>query len=135
MASGLLKRTQLYPTQAVCILKTMKIKSLLVISALAMTLQSGPAVLGQDSDQMGAGQRGRRSEQMANLSPQDRQKLEAARQKAMADPTVQAAHEKVRQAQKEFHDAMRAAMLRADPSIQAILDKMPERAMRNRRDF
>jgi hypothetical protein len=30
----------------------------------------------------------------------------------------------MRQARKEFHDAMQAAMLKADPSIQPMLDKM-----------
>ncbi len=28
---------------------------------------------------------------------------------------------------KEFRDLRRAAMLRADPSVQAIFDKMPQR--------
>jgi len=43
----------------------------------------------------------------------------------MQDPAVQAAHDKMRQAHKEFRDAMHAAMLKADPSIQPILNKMP----------
>jgi hypothetical protein len=45
----------------------------------------------------------------------------------MQDPAVQAAHEKMRQAHKEFRDAMHAAMLKADPSIQPILSKIPGR--------
>ena len=43
----------------------------------------------------------------------------------MQDPSVQAAHDKMRAAHEEFRDAMRAAMLKADPSIQPILDKIP----------
>ena len=44
----------------------------------------------------------------------------------MPDPAINAAHEKLRQAHKEFRDAMRTAMLKADPTIQPILDKMPK---------
>ena len=54
------------------------------------------------------------------------QKLKAAGQKAMQDPAVQAAQEKARQATNEFRDALHASMLKADPSIQPILDKMPK---------
>jgi hypothetical protein len=43
----------------------------------------------------------------------------------MQDPTVQATHDKMREAHKQFRDAMRAAMLKADPSVQPILDKIP----------
>ena len=99
-------------------------KSLITMSILALAFQFVPAIRAQDDDEQG--KRGRRWEQrMANLSPDERQKLEAARQKAMQDPSVQAAHDKMRQAHKEFRDAMRAAILKADPSIQPILNKMP----------
>ena len=54
----------------------------------------------------------------------EREKMKAAHQKAMQDPTVQAAHVKERQARKEFRDAMHAALLKADPSLQPVLDKM-----------
>jgi hypothetical protein len=50
----------------------------------------------------------------------------------MTDPAVQAAREKLRQARREFRDIMRPALLKADPSIQPILDKLkaerPERS-------
>jgi flagellum-specific peptidoglycan hydrolase FlgJ len=109
----------------------MKIKLLLMMSILAGTLQLNSIALGQDTDQPGNGRHGHWGQRMANLSPQDRQKLEAAHQKARQDPAVQAAHEKMKQAEKEFRDAMQAAMLKADPSIQPILDKLPA----GRRDF
>jgi hypothetical protein len=93
------------------------------MTMLAAVLQFAPMVFGQDEEQpMGS----RRWEQrLANLSPEERQKLQSARQKAMQDPAVQTAHDKMRQAHKEFQDAMRAAMLKADPSIQPILGKIP----------
>jgi len=43
----------------------------------------------------------------------------------MQDQVIQNEHDKLRQAHKEFRNAMRAAMLKADPTIQPILDKMP----------
>ncbi|HEX4638148.1 MAG TPA: hypothetical protein VH170_01545 [Chthoniobacterales bacterium] len=91
----------------------MKMKSLVTMSILTAALQFAPAVFSQDD---APGARGKRWEQrLANLSADERQKVQAARQKAMQDPVVQAAHEKMRQAHKEFRDAMRAAMLKADP--------------------
>jgi hypothetical protein len=104
----------------------MKIKSLLTISILGAAIQSAPVAVSQDSDGPGKGWRHNHEGRFANLSPEERQKLEAARQTAMQDPAVQAAHEKMRQARKDFEDAMHAAMLKADPSIQPILDKMPK---------
>lgn len=99
-------------------------KLLISMSILAMALQFTPVLRAQDDEQGGG--RGRRWEQrLANLSPEERQKLQAARQKAMQDPAVQAAHDKMREAHKEFRDAMRGAMLKADPSVQPILDKIP----------
>lgn len=64
---------------------------------------------------------------LANLSPDERVKLRAANQKAMADPAVQAAKERAKQAVKDFRSLKRAALLRADPTLQPILDKIPER--------
>ena len=90
---------------------------------LAVLVQVTPMIFGQDEEQpIGR----RRWEQRAtNLSPEERQKLQAAEQQAMQDPAVQAARVKMQEADREFRDAMRAAMLKADPSIQPILNKIP----------
>jgi hypothetical protein len=53
-------------------------------------------------------------------------KLKAVHALAMEDPAVRAADEKRKQAEKEFHDILRATMLKIDPAVQPILDKMPE---------
>src|SRR6476661_9262912 len=69
----------------------------------------------------------RRAERRArfqNLTEDERARLRAAHQKAMQDPAVQAAQEKLRQARREFRELMRPALLKADPTIQPILDKM-----------
>ncbi|HWY52478.1 MAG TPA: hypothetical protein VNW72_13435 [Chthoniobacterales bacterium] len=111
----------------------MKIKSLITTSILIGALQLSPAVFGQGANNGAPGRGGRWQQRLANLSPEEREKLKAARQKAMQDPGVQAAHEKMRQARKEFMDSMHTAMLKADPSIQSVLDKIP-RAGRGERD-
>jgi hypothetical protein len=63
---------------------------------------------------------------MGNLTPEERQKMMNARRQAMNDPSVTAARDKAQAASKEFHEAMEAAMLKADPSLKPILDKMPK---------
>ena len=101
-------------------------KSLIMMSILAAALQTGPAVFGQNPEQSARGEPRHHEQRFANLSADETQKLEAARQTAMKDPAVQAAHEKLRQVEKDFHDALNASMLKSDPSIQSILDKLPE---------
>lgn len=69
----------------------------------------------------------------ANLSEGDRQKLMAAREKAKDDPAVQAAEnlkknaktpEERHAAMEQFHKAMKAALLKADPTLGPILDQL-----------
>lgn len=105
----------------------MKIKSLIIVATLAGALQLSSTLFAQDNNNEGGpARRGRWQNRMANLSPDERQKLMAARQKAMQDASVQAAHEKMREAHRQFMTSMRTAMLKADPSIQTVLDKMPK---------
>jgi hypothetical protein len=63
---------------------------------------------------------------MGNLTPEERQKVMNARKSAMQDPSVSSARQKLQAAQKEFHEALDAAMLKADPSLKPVLDKMPK---------
>jgi Spy/CpxP family protein refolding chaperone len=113
---------------SVFLLLEMKMNYLVTISILAASLQVAPVVLGQDNDAPGKGNHGQRWQQrLANLSPDERQKLQTAHQKAMQDPGVQAAKNRMRAAHREFRDAMRAAMIKADPSVQSILEKLPQR--------
>lgn len=58
------------------------------------------------------------------LSDGERAKLRAAHQQAMQDAQVRAAHERLIQARHEFRDVMQPALLRADPSVQPILEKL-----------
>ena len=108
------------------LLQSMKIKSLITTSILIGALQLSPAVFGQGGNDDEHGRRGRWQQRLANLTPQEQEKLKAARQKAMQDPGVQAAHEKMRQARQDFMSSMHTAMLKADPTIQPVLDKIPK---------
>jgi len=66
---------------------------------------------------------------MEALTPAEREQLKAASQKVMEDPAVVEARQKAEAANKAFMEARRAALLKADPNIGPILDKM-EAAMK-----
>ena len=71
------------------------------------------------------GHRGHRGghHRFASLTPEERAKLKAAHQAAMQDPAVQAAKTQRDTARRAYRDTMRAAMLKADPSLGPTLDK------------
>ena len=69
----------------------MKMKSLMTMSILAAALQITPISFGQDANEPGKGGPRYQEERFANLSADEREKLKAARQKAMQDSVVQAA--------------------------------------------
>jgi hypothetical protein len=101
----------------------------LLVPTLAGALQFAPTVLAQSpADRPPRQFQMERRARWANLNEEERARLKAAHQKAMADPAVQAARERLRQARREFREVMRPALLKADPSLQPILEKMrPER--------
>ena len=97
----------------------------LLAPILAFGLQLIPSVLAEEpQDKPGRELRAERGARLANLTDDERAKFKAARRKAMADPAVRAAHDQGKQNRKEFRKLKRAAMLKADPSIQPILDKI-----------
>ena len=70
---------------------------------------------------------------MEKLSPQERERLDAAREKAKADPSVAKARETMqsastpeerRTAMEAFRKAMHDAMVKQDPTISEILIKL-----------
>ena len=98
---------------------------ILMVLAMATASQLGPTVLAQSpADKPARQSRLERRARWVSLNEEDRAKLRAAHQKAMADPAVRAAHEKLRQARREFREVMHPAMLKADPSIEPILERM-----------
>jgi len=76
---------------------------------------------------------GEKGKGMANLTESERQQVMALREQVKQDPGVIAAHEAVKsattpeareQAHGKLRDAMHAAMIKADPAIAPILEKM-----------
>ena len=109
----------------------MKMQSLVRIVTLCSLVQLAPLAMAQNSEEAdGAGPRGR--QKLASLSPAEREQLRSAHAKAMQDPAVLAAQVKMRQARREYREAMRASLLKADPAIQPVLNKIPQaRGRRN----
>jgi hypothetical protein len=101
----------------------------LLVPTLAAAALFTPTLLAQSPADRPARQfQMERRARWGNLNEEERSRLKAAHQKAMADPAVRAAREKLRQARREFREIMRPALLKADPSLQPILEKMrPER--------
>lgn len=63
-------------------------------------------------------------ERMEALTPEEREKYKAAHKAALQDPAVKAAEATKATDHKGYSKALREAMLKADPSIQSILDKL-----------
>lgn len=110
----------------------MKAKAFVIASVFAAALQLAPLTFAQSPDGDEFEPRRRHARFLAGLSADERAKLRAAHHQAMADPAVQAAKDRHRQAAREFRDLKRQRMLQADPSIQPILDKLPARGPKNR---
>ena len=110
----------------------MKTKSFLAIFAAVAALQFASTAPAQEPSTGEDQRRGRYAKMLANLSPDERAKLRAAHRQAMADPAVQAAKDRQIQAAREFRELKRSRMLQADPTLQPILDKLPQRAGRRR---
>jgi len=114
-------------------MKTMNAKlTFVVVSALSLGLQIAPPLMAQSpAEKPGRpfqGERLERRARWASLTEDERARLKAAHQKALADPAVWAARERLKKARREFRDLLRPALLKADPSIQPILEKLrPEK--------
>ena len=107
----------------------MKVRSKsLLVPALVAVVQLTPPLLAQSpTDKPGRHSQSEHHARWASLSEDERAKLKAAHQKALTDPEVRAARDRLRQARMEFRDVLRPALLKADPTIQPILDKMRAR--------
>lgn len=103
-------------------MKNLSLVRILALSAVLVLPSLAVAQSPDDTaDAAGPGGRGRH-QYLANLTPAERQELRAAHKKAKQDPAYQAARAKMREARQ----AMKAALLKVDPNIQPILNKMPE---------
>ncbi|HEX3818023.1 MAG TPA: hypothetical protein VHW03_07035 [Chthoniobacterales bacterium] len=115
----------------------MKIRLLLLL--LLTAFLAGPLLRAQDLDGSDLNKEVLAREERVNKLPYDEQaRLGTAQAKALQDPAVQDALRKRNEAMNQFQDAVQAAMLKADPSITPILQKVArmsqaQRAPRRRR--
>lgn len=75
-------------------------------------------------DRMGGPGGGPFREALEALTPAERQQFMDAMKKAEGDADVKAAQEKVKEAMKAAMEARKAALLKADPTIGPILEKL-----------
>lgn len=66
------------------------------------------------------------------ISKETREKLRSAREEAMKDPNVVALEKQKEYLDQQYRDAVRAAMIKNDPSLQPVLDQLPDKPMRGR---
>jgi hypothetical protein len=91
-------------------------RQVLVTALLAVLLPASGFAQGQRTVDV---RRGR----FAGLSIEEQAKLRSAHDMAMRDPALAATRQRYEQARKEFRDKLRDALLKADPSVQPILEK------------
>ena len=91
------------------------------VSAPASTTTTATGV--EDEEEKGGGKMRQR---LASLTPEEKQKLRAAHKAAMQDPAVQAAKANKSTDKRGFRTAVREAMLKSDPSVGPILEKLKE---------
>ncbi len=60
---------------------------------------------------------------LAKLDPEQRERVKAAHEKAMQVPEIREARERVAAAVDDLREKMRAAMLKADPSLEDVMKK------------
>ncbi|MEI8340497.1 MAG: hypothetical protein WCH43_03045 [Verrucomicrobiota bacterium] len=82
--------------------------------------ESGPGGPGGPG---GGGRRGM-NQNLQSLTPEEKTKFEAARDKAMQDPKVQDAQENMKAASEAARAERKKALLAQDPTLGPILDKM-----------
>src|SRR5947207_9132517 len=92
-------------------------RQVLVIASLAVLLPAGGFAQGPQGNDF---RRGR----FSRLSMEEQARFRSARDMAMRDPALAATRQRYEQARKEFRDKLRDALLKADPSVQPILDKV-----------
>jgi hypothetical protein len=73
-----------------------------------------------------------RRQRFAGLSMEEQAKLCSAHDMAMRDPALAATRQRYQQARQEFRDKLRDALLKADPSVQPILEKVHRQRQKDR---
>jgi hemolysin activation/secretion protein len=103
----------------------MMLKPFVLSLALVAMVRLAPFAFAQEVDGSDLRREEREREERVNkLSIEEQVKLRAAERNAAEDPAVKAALEKRNRAIQEFRAALRASMIKADPTVEPILDKV-----------
>jgi hypothetical protein len=92
-------------------------RQVLVTALLALLLPASGFAQGPQGNDF---RRGR----FSRLSMEEQARFRSAHDMAMRDPAVAATRQRYEQARNEFRNKLREALLRADPSVQPILEKV-----------
>lgn len=108
-----------------CYFFLMKSHAGIFLVALLMIIQFQPVTRAQELDGSDINKELlQRAQKVNKLSIDEQLKLRAAEQKAAQDPEVKAALEKRNKAILELRAAIRASILKSDPTMESILDKI-----------
>jgi hypothetical protein len=103
-------------------------KTILCLCGAALIYAAQPALRAADEPVLDGSdldaQLNEREEKINKLSIEEQLKLRAAQQKATEDPAVIEALKKRNEAIAEFRMALRNSMIKSDPAMAAILDKL-----------
>ena len=69
---------------------------------------------------------------LSTLSMEEQARLRSAHDMAMRDPTLAQSRERYEQARSEFRERLRAALVKVDPSVQPILEKVRKKRHHDR---
>lgn len=92
-------------------------------STPAVPFASSPVAEGPHN-RSGTNVRREASQRLDSLSEDERVKLKAALAKAIVDPEVRTVRDRLHQARRDFRKVIRPALIKADPSVQPILEKV-----------
>jgi hypothetical protein len=92
-------------------------RQVLVAVLLAALLPAGGFAQGPQGNDF---RRGR----FSRLSMEEQARFRSARDMAMRDPALAATRQRYEQARNEYRNKLREALLKADPSVQPILEKV-----------
>jgi hypothetical protein len=92
-------------------------RQVLVTALLALLLAASGFAQGPQGNDF---RRGR----FSRLSREEQARFRSAHDMAMRDPALAATRQRYEQARKEFRDKLREGLLKADPSVQPILEKV-----------
>jgi hypothetical protein len=101
-------------------------RQVLVIALLALLLPASGFAQGPQGNDF-------RRRRFSRLSMEEQARFRSAHDMAMRDPALAATRQRYEQARNEFRSKLREALLKADPSVQPILEKVRRQRHKDQR--